>query len=101
MDTMVSMATFGDEFMKTFHPIQSAFVNASPPYLEGTQYKISIGNEFFDDVPQIVLTIQMVYNGRIEGRKSPAFPANTDDFTKVSSVATKMLQSYSEGGHRA
>lgn len=102
MGTMVSMVEIVRNWrwaiMKIFHPIQSILVDASPPHPDGTQYKISIGNEFFGDVPQTVLIVQMVYKGRVEGRKSPSFPTGTDDFSRVSQAADSLLSSFSEGG---
>lgn len=83
--------------MKTFHPIQSVFVNASSPHPENTQYRVSVGNEFFNNVPQKVIVVQMVYNGKIEGRKSPAYPAGTDDFVRVSQAANSLLQQVLQG----
>lgn len=83
--------------MKTFHPVQSAFVDASPPHPSKTQYKISVGNEFFDGVPQTVLMVQMVYEGRVEGRKSPSFPIGTDDFMRVSQAADELFNSFCKG----
>ena len=83
--------------MKTFHPVQSVLVDASFPHPAGTKYKVSIGNEFFDDVPRTVLVIQMVYGDRVEGRKSPAFPTGTDDFLRVKQAADKLLGSFDEG----
>lgn len=55
--------------MKTFHPIRSTFVDASAPHPANTQYRVSVGNEFFENVPQTVVVVQMVYNGKVEGRK--------------------------------
>ena len=83
--------------MKTFHPIQSVYIDASPPHPSGTQYKVSVGNEFFGDVPQTVLVVQMVYGGRVEGRKSPAFTAGTLDFMKVNQAANDLLGSFCKG----
>ncbi len=78
--------------MKTFHPIQSIYIEASAPHPINTEYRVSIGNEFFDNVPQNVIVVQMVYNGKVEGRKSPAYPAGTDDFLRVSQAANELLQ---------
>lgn len=83
--------------MKTFHPVQSVLVDASSPHPAGTKYKVSIGNEFFDDMPRTVLVIQMVYGDRVEGRKSPAFPMGTDDFLRVKQAADRLLGTFDEG----
>lgn len=83
--------------MKTFHPIQSVLINASSPHPLNTQYRVSVGNEFFDNVPQKVIMVQMVYNGKVEGRKSPAYPAGSDDFVRVSQAAAELLQQVLQG----
>lgn len=83
--------------MKTFHPIKSTFVDASAPHPANTQYRISVGNEFFESVPKTVVVVQMVYNGKVEGRKSPAFPADSDDFFRVSQAANELIDSLEQG----
>lgn len=83
--------------MKIFHPIKSTFIDASAPHPVNTQYRVSVGNEFFDNVPQTVVVIQMVYNGKVEGRKSPAFPANSNDFFRVSQAANELIGSLEQG----
>ena len=82
--------------MKTFHPIRSTFVDASAPQPANTQYRVSVGHEFFENV-QTVVVVQMVYNGKVEGRKSPAFPANSDDFFRVSKAANELIGSLEQG----
>jgi hypothetical protein len=70
---------------KTFFPNdkQTLYVDASNPHPKNTQYKISIGLEQWDDTNHEVVKIQMVYNGKISGRRSPSFPTGTDDFQRV------------------
>ena len=61
------------------------------------RYRISVGNEFFESVPKTVVVVQMVYNGKVEGRKSPAFPADSDDFFRVSQAANELIDSLEQG----
>jgi len=70
---------------KTFFPNdkQTLYIDASSPHPKNTQYKISIGLEQWDDTNHEVVKIQMVYNGKISGRRSPSFPTGTDDFQRV------------------
>ncbi len=70
---------------KTFFPndIQTVYVNASNPHPENTQYKISIGLEHWENINHEVVKIQMVYDGKVSGRKSPSYPIGTDDFQRV------------------
>ncbi len=70
---------------KTFFPRadKTAFISASTPHPENTQYKISIGLETWGDKNHEVVKIQMVYDGEVAGRRSPSFPLGTDDFQRV------------------
>lgn len=77
--------------MKTFIPQKSVSVEASKPHPEKTFYKISIGTEFWDNFPATVLKIQMEYNGRVEGRKSPSYPIGTDDYERVSEAIKNLM----------
>jgi len=69
--------------MKTFHPRNSVYVPASAPHPSNTQYKVSIGVEMWGCDPVEVIKIQMVYDGKVEGRKSPSYPINTKDWLNV------------------
>lgn len=68
---------------KTFFPIKSYYIDASFPHPLNTKYKISYGTEMWDSIPVEVIKIQMVYEGKVSGRKAPSFPKNTNDFHLV------------------
>ena len=78
---------------KTFFPNskQTVYVEASKPHPNNTQYKISIGLETWGKENHEVLKIQMVYNGKISGRRSPSYPVGTDDFQKVMAEVSKLM----------
>jgi len=77
--------------MKTFHPRNSVYVPASHPHPLNTQYKVSIGVEMWGCNPVEVIKIQMVYDGKVEGRKSPSYPASTDDFKNVNDAIVSLI----------
>ncbi len=79
---------------KTFFPSSNKidYVDASPPHPEKTQYKISIGTEVWDKENHEVVKIQMVYDGKIAGRRSPSFPLDTDDFQRVTSKTEELIK---------
>ncbi|UXO88089.1 MULTISPECIES: hypothetical protein [Bacillus] len=66
-----------------FYPERTAFIDASFPHPPNTQYRISVGVENWNGVFVPVQKIQMVYNGKVSGRKSPSYPVDSDDFVKV------------------
>ena len=72
-------------------PQKSEMVPASKPHPDGTCYKVSIGTEFWDAYPATVIKIQMAYDGKVEGRKSPSYPIGTDDFERVNEAVNKLL----------
>jgi len=63
---------------------------ASPPYPPNTLYRCSFGLEHWDDVTTYVFKVQMVYDGRVTGRKSPSYPAENDDLEKVLDAIRKL-----------
>jgi hypothetical protein len=70
--------------MRTFHPFLSEDVRASsPPHAAGTVYRVSLGIEYWEEGPEEVAKIQMVYDNVVSGRRSPSFPSGTDDFQRV------------------
>lgn len=77
--------------MKVFHPQRHELVTASEPHPENTHYKVSIGTEFWGDKPATVVKIQMVYNGKVEGRRSPSYPIGSDDFERVNNTVQKLM----------
>lgn len=78
--------------MKIFHPQKFEMVTASSPHPADTEYKVSLGTEFWNDTPVSVIKIQMVYSGNVEGRKSPSYPIGTDDFERVNQAVNKLLR---------
>jgi len=78
--------------MKTFYPRKSIMIDASSPHPVNTQYKISIGDEEWENGFFCkVVKVQMVYDGKVAGRKSPSYPVGTDDYKKVSEAIMQML----------
>lgn len=68
---------------RVFYPRKSIYVKASAPHPAGTEYKVSIGDEEWDGYYHSVVKVQMVYDGKVAGRKSPSYPIGTDDATSV------------------
>ncbi|MYL21644.1 hypothetical protein GLW04_17195 [Halobacillus litoralis] len=75
---------------KTFFPKMFIMVPASKPHPPNTEYKVSIGEEIWNDNRNPVLKVQMVYDGEIAGRRSPSYPVGTDDFQRVVAAAQKL-----------
>lgn len=76
---------------KTFFPTKSISIPASKPHPDHTEYKISVGTEIWNKKNHVVVKIQMVYDKKIAGRRSPSFPLDTDDFQRVSKEIDKLL----------
>ena len=79
-----------------FYPKMSTRVSASAPHPEGTEYKISIGEEDWDGEFKTVIKVQMLYNGKIAGRKSPSYPAGTDDAKRVAEAMVEIEKKFEE-----
>lgn len=77
---------------KTFFPHSNREISvpASKPHPDGTEYRISTGLETWDNGNHEVVKIQMVYNGKVAGRRSPSYPVGTDDFSRVMEEAKKL-----------
>lgn len=80
----------------TFYPKRSVLLPASKPHPENTQYKVSIGEEDWDGELQTVIKIQLVYNGKIAGRKAPSYPYNSDDAERVAEAVAKIKEEYNK-----
>lgn len=80
----------------TFFPIVSTFVEAETGYHpENTDYKISVGYEITDgDENCLVSKVQICYNGKIAGRRSPSFPLKSNDWDKVKEAMDKVNRFY-------
>lgn len=81
---------------KTFYPKMFISIPASSPHPANTEYKISIGEEIWGDNYNLVVKVQMVYDGEIAGRRSPSYPVGTDDYTRVNAAIQKLLAKYDE-----
>lgn len=78
----------------TYYPIKSTYVNASPPHPENTQYKISIGLEKWGDKNILVSKVQIVYDGKVSGRKSPSYPIGSSDYKIVYDELNKLIDGF-------
>lgn len=77
-----------------FYPKRSVLLPASKPHPENTQYKVSIGDEDWDGELHTVIKIQLVYNGKIAGRKAPSYPYDSDDAERVAEAVAKIKEEY-------
>lgn len=69
--------------MRVFYPIRSIVVPASPPHEGNPSYVVSYGLEHWEAETAYVYKVQMAYDGRISGRKSPSFPEGTADADNI------------------
>ena len=76
--------------MKVFYPRKYIDVKASSPHPENTYYRVAFGEEEWDSKFVQVIKVQMVYDGKIAGRKSPSYPVGTDDHKRVLSAIEKL-----------
>ena len=76
---------------RTFYPRYSKSIPASAPHPKGTEYKISVGDEDWDGVFEQVVKVQMVYDGKVAGRKSPSYPTGTDDWRRVAETIEELI----------
>jgi len=78
---------------QTFFPDKDTTIRvlASKPHPENTNYVISIGTEMWGSEPHKVLKIQMEYDKKLSGRRSPSYPIGTNDFIKVQQAAETLL----------
>jgi hypothetical protein len=75
-----------------FYPEKHTFVDASHPHPPNTQYRIGVGVENWNGVFVPVYKVQMVYNGKVSGRKSPSYPVDSDDFVKVNAKLHELIE---------
>lgn len=79
--------------MRTFYPRNAIRIPASEPHPKGTEYKISIGDEEWEGgVFHSVIKVQMVYDGKVAGRKSPSYPVGTNDYKRVSDAIRRLME---------
>lgn len=69
---------------KVFFPKDFILVDSnSSNHPQHTQYKVSLGIEEWDDKYVDVIKIQMQYDGKVAGRRSPSYPIDSDDYIRV------------------
>lgn len=56
-----------------------------------TNYVISIGTEMWGSTPHHVLKVQMEYDGKLSGRRSPSYPMGTDDYKRVQKAISELI----------
>ena len=66
-------------------------IPASPPH-KNAEYVISIGDEIWEDGAHRVVKVQMAYDGKISGRRSPSYPVGTDDYLRVHKAIQSLLE---------
>ncbi len=76
---------------KTFFPELYELIPASEPYSPGTEYKVSVGLEKWDDKYVPVTKVQMVFDGTISGAKSPSYPLGTEDHLRVARAIDRLV----------
>lgn len=79
---------------KTFFPELHKMILASPPHPANTYYKVSVGLEKWGSKYLPVVKVQMVYNDKISGRKSPSYPLGTDDYMRVSDAINDIIEEH-------
>ena len=84
--------------MKVFFPIRYIDVPASPPHGEDAAYRVSYGVEHWGPEPAYIYKVQMVYGGIVSGRRSPSFPAETDDFERVCQAMAELKRDLAQKG---
>lgn len=78
---------------RTFFPEIYEQVQASPPHPEGAFYRVSIGLEQWEADEYVpVIKVQMVYDGKVFGRKAPSYPMGTDDYARVNKTIEDLVQ---------
>ncbi len=84
---------------KVYFPQRYIDVPASPPHDGEPAYRVSVGIEHWTDgAPQHVYKIQMMYGGRVAGRKTPSFPEGTDDLERVYAAMAELKAGKGKSG---
>ena len=80
---------------RTFYPRKVIIVPASSPHPDGTEYKVSVGDEEWTDGEfKRVIKVQIAYDGKVAGRKSPSYPTDTDDWERVNEAVKELKMKY-------
>ena len=84
---------------RIFEPITWGYVDAEKTHGKGAEYYVAIGNEHWnvEKNPILVFKIQMSYDRRRSGRKSPSFPLDSDDWNRVCKKAKEVKEAYDKG----
>lgn len=84
---------------KIYYPQRYEDVPASPPHEGNPAYRVSMGVEHWGDgTAQHVYKVQMVYNGQVAGRKSPSYPADSDDLERVYDAMARIKRGGGKSG---
>ena len=76
---------------RKFYPRTTKYITASDPHAEGTEYKVSVGDEEWGDGTfRSVVKVQMVYDGKVAGRMSPSYPVESQDWLLVQSAIAEV-----------
>lgn len=79
---------------KVFKPIVEEYFDATS-HSRVAQYYVAIGTECWSDGrEEVVVKVQMAYNGRRVGRMSPSYPVDADDWNRVNKKVQKLLTEY-------
>lgn len=82
---------------KTFFPDDSLVEFVSATYGDlahpiDTWYKVSIGNEIWEESSPLVIKVQMQYKKTgLQGRRSPSYPFGTDDYERVHRAIQRLI----------
>ena len=80
---------------KVFKPIIEDYVDAAS-HSKAAQYYVAIGTECWSGGrEEVVVKVQMSYNGRRVGRMSPSYPVDAGDWDRVNKRVQEMLAEYS------
>lgn len=80
--------------MRTFYPRNTVIIPASAPHPYNTEYKISVGDEEWEGgVFHSVIKVQMMYDGKVAGRRSPSYPIESDDYNRVFDAIQSLIKS--------
>ncbi|MGV8148968.1 MAG: hypothetical protein ACLKAK_09995 [Alkaliphilus sp.] len=80
---------------KVFFPKDFILVKSnSTDHPQNTEYKVSIGVEDWDGKHVEIIKVQMLYNDKVSGRKSPSFPIDTDDYNRVHDAVLRLKKKH-------
>ncbi len=89
--------------MTVFNPIVFCRVPASPKHHGSAKYYVALGIEDWDDDDKnLVIKIQMEYDGKRQGRKAPSYPVTqsnlvSEDWDNVNQAIELVREAYKNG----